>query len=68
MDGKTSLNAVVYADLAGLTYEDKPLDASALSDGAVFAVQTADGHYAKAQVRSTSDGLDLDYITYAYTF
>jgi hypothetical protein len=68
MDGKTSLNAVVYADLAGLTYEDKPLDSSALSDGAVFAVQTADGHYAKAQMKSTNDGLDLDYITYAYTF
>jgi hypothetical protein len=68
MDGKTSLNAVVYADLAGLTYEDKPLDGDALSDGAVFAVQTADGHYAKAQVKSTSGGLDLDYITYAYTF
>jgi hypothetical protein len=68
MDGKTSLNAVVYADLAGLTYEDKPLDASALTDDAVFAVQTADGHYAKAQVKSTSGGLSLDYITYAYTF
>jgi len=68
MDGKTSLNAVVYADLAGLTYEDKPLDAGALTDGAVFAVQTADGHYAKAQVKSTSGGLSLDYVTYAYTF
>jgi len=65
---KPSLNAVVYADLAALTYEDKPLDADALTDGAVFAVQTADGHYAKAQVKSTSGGLDLDYITYAYTF
>jgi hypothetical protein len=65
---KPGLNAVVYADLAGLTYEDKPLDASALGEGVVFAVQTADGHYAKAQVKSTSDGLDLDYITYAYTF
>jgi hypothetical protein len=68
MDGKTSLNAVVYADLAGLTYEDKPLDASALSDGAVFAVQTADGHYAKAQVKSIGGAISFDYITYAYTF
>jgi hypothetical protein len=65
---KPSLNAVVYADLAGLTYEEKPLDASALSDGVVFAVQTADGHYAKAQVKSMSGSLNLDYITYAYTF
>jgi hypothetical protein len=65
---KPSLNAVVYADLAALAYEDKPLDASALTTGVVFAVQTADGHYAKAQVKSTSGGLSLDYITYAYTF
>jgi hypothetical protein len=65
---KPSLNAVVYADLAGLTYEDKPLDASALSDGVIFAVQTADGHYAKAQVKSKGGDLSLDYITYAYTF
>jgi hypothetical protein len=68
IDAKPSLNAVVYADLAGLTYEEKPLDGSALKTGAVFAVQTADGHYAKAQVKSTSGGLDLDYITYAFTF
>jgi hypothetical protein len=65
---KPGLNAVVYADLAGLTYEEKPLDGSALTTGAIFAVQTADGHYAKAQVKSTSGRLTFDYITYAYTF
>src|SRR5262249_25773899 len=61
---KPGLNSVVYADLAGLTYEEKPLDASALAVGAVVAVQTADGHYAKAQVKGTSGGLSLDYVTY----
>jgi hypothetical protein len=65
---KNSLNSVVYADLAALTYEEKPLDAGALTSGAIFAVQTADGHYAKAQVKSTNGGLSLDYITYAATF
>jgi hypothetical protein len=65
---KSGLNTVVYADLAGLTYEEKPLDASALAVGAVFAVQTADGHFAKAQVKGTGGGLGLDYVTYAYTF
>jgi hypothetical protein len=34
----------------------------------VFAVQTADGHSAKAQVKSISGDLSRDYITYAYTF
>jgi hypothetical protein len=65
---KTSLNAVVYADLAGLTYETTPLTASALTTGALFAILTADGHYAKAQVKARSGGLSLDYVTYAYTF
>jgi hypothetical protein len=65
---KPGLNTVVYADIAGLTYEEKPLDSGALAVGAVFAVQTADGHYAKAQVKGTNGGLSLDYVTYAYTF
>jgi hypothetical protein len=65
---KPSLNAVVYTDLAGLTYDTTPLNVSVLTVGVVFAVQTADGHYAKAQVKSTNGGLSLDYVTYAYTF
>jgi hypothetical protein len=65
---KASLNAVTYADLAGLTYETTPLNTSALTTGAIIAIETADSHYAKAQVKSTTGGLSLDYVTYAYTF
>jgi hypothetical protein len=65
---KASLNAVTYADLAGLTYETTPLNTSALTTGAIIAIETADSHYAKAQVKSTTGGLSLDYVTYAYSF
>lgn len=64
-----SLNTVSFADVAGLAYAAAPIAAATLVPGDVFAVQTTDTHFVKVRVVSHSGSqLNLEYVTYPYTF
>lgn len=64
-----SLNTLSYADTSALPFAAAPIAGSALVPGYVFGVATSDGHVAKVRVVShTGTQLNIEYVTYAYTF
>jgi hypothetical protein len=67
--GPVSYTGLSYAELMALSYGTAPIVGDAgmanqLADGTVFAVKTAAGHYAKAQVLNYGYDLQIRWTTY----
>lgn len=57
-------------DLPSLNYSTDPIDGSTddndLTDGTVFAVETSEGNFAKAEVVSYGEDLEIEYETFEF--
>ncbi|WP_420129100.1 hypothetical protein [Longimicrobium sp.] len=67
--GAVNYNAISYPELLGLAYSAAPIDGGVgagnqLTNGTVFAVRTAAGNVAKAQVLSYGYDLQIRWTTY----
>lgn len=67
--GAVNYNTISYAELLDLAYASTPINGDVgagnqLTNGTVFAVRTADGNYAKAQVLSYGYDMEIRWTTY----